>query len=387
MPGWSSRRPNPQLVFGGDVASRIAAALAGSARELRDLAARGVADALALTGADLAGVARVAVACNTVMAHLALGAEVSGLAGHPYEGVLSGTVRSTAGELGLQPLDPRAAIVFLPPMAAFVGGDATAGVLATGIDRTADVRLLVDLGTNAEVIVSCSGELTVSSAAAGPAFEAAGLGCGGPARPGAISGARIEGVELVLDVIGGAPAASVCGSGALATVGALLEAGHLDTGGRLLAEGPLQARFHHRGGVLAVQLAGESGASRDVYLSQLDIRELQLAKAAVATALELTLARAGVGWDEVAAVLVAGAFGAGIDVRLLRRLGVLPAGAEPQVVASGDTALSGAEQVAHYPHLEARAEEVAARARGVDLAADPAFQRAFIGHTRLAELP
>jgi uncharacterized 2Fe-2S/4Fe-4S cluster protein (DUF4445 family) len=382
----ASSTPNPQRTFGADLASRISAAIGGEALQLAGLAARAVDDALCVSGAATGNIRRIVVAGNTAMTHLALGADVAGLAVHPYSGVLSGIVRTTAARLGWQAPAPDAVVVFLPPMAAFVGGDTTAGVLATGLDCAPGVRVLLDVGTNAEVAVARDGALTVASAAAGPAFEAAGLACGAPARAGAVRDVRVEAGELTLDVVGGADADSLCGSGALSLVAALLDAGNLDASGRLVAQGALASRFHHRGDVLAVQVAGEPGGERDVYLTQLDVRELQLAKAAVATALELTLAAAGVSWDRVDEVLVAGAFGAGLDELLLRRLGILPLAGGVRLTPVGDAALAGAALVAADAALEARAEEIAKAAHGVDLAAEPAFQRAFIRHLDLREL-
>lgn len=373
--------PNPQRTFGGDVASRISAAMSGAASELASLAALGIDDALTSAGVALGGVGRIVVAGNTAMTHLALGAEVAGLAAHPYRGSVPGIARTTGARLGLTSVAPDADVVFLPAMASFVGGDATAGVLALGLDETRAPRVLLDLGTNAEVAISAEGRLTVASAAAGPAFEAAGLACGAPARLGAVRAVAVRDGELVLDVIGGVPADALCGSGALSLVAELLHSGHLDGTGRMTAEGPLAERFHHRGDVLALQVDGSPGADRDVYLTQLDVRELQLAKAAVGTALELTLEAAGVGWGDVTAVAVAGALGAKVDAHLLAALGVLPAEAAAKVRAVGDSALAGAVLVAHDPALEARASAIAAGARGVDLAADPRFQRTFLAHT------
>lgn len=377
--------PNPQRTFGGDVASRISAALAGSAAELRSLAAVGISEALSEAGGPLDGLRRIVVAGNTAMTHLALGAEIGGLAAHPYEGSVSGIARTTPAALGMTGVPHDAEVVFLPPMAAFVGGDATAGALATALDAASGVRVLLDLGTNAEVVVAANGLLTVASAAAGPAFEAAGLACGAPARAGAVRDVSLRDGRLVLDVIGGIDPDSLCGSGALSLVATLLDAGHLDSSGRLSAEGPLGSRFHHRGDVLTLQLSGAPHTARDVYLTQLDVRELQLAKAAVSTALELTLDAAGLRWADVDEVLVAGALGAGIDARVLSRLGVLPEAVAMLVRAVGDTALAGAVLVAHDATLETRAGEIASAASGVDLAAHPGFQRAFIAHTSFAK--
>lgn len=372
---------NPQRTFGADVASRLTSALAGDAEELRELAVRGIGDALAAAGVALGGVGRAVLAGNTVMAHLLLGAEASGLGAHPYRGSLTGTERTTAGELGLAGLPAAAIVVVLPPIAAFVGGDVTAGILATRLDETPHTRVLIDLGTNAEVVVAANGRLTVASAPAGPAFEAAGLACGGPAVEGAVAAVTLRGGSLVADVIGGGEPRTLCGSGALSLVAALLDVGHVDVTGRMHAEGPLSSRFHTRAEVTAFQLAGEPGGPLDVYLTQLDVRELQLAKAAVATALRLTLEVAGAEWGDVAEILVAGAFGGGVNGGLLGRLGVLPADFGGLVTACGDTALAGAALVAHDPAEEAHAERVASSASAVELARLPAFARTFLANT------
>jgi uncharacterized 2Fe-2S/4Fe-4S cluster protein (DUF4445 family) len=373
---------NGQRAFGGDVASRMSAAIGGDAGALQRLAWESVAEALGAAGAEAGALRRIVVAGNTVMTHLAAGADVSGLAVHPYVPSVTGIVRLDASSLPAgQVLLGGSAVMLLPPIASFVGGDVTAGVLATALDEPDEgVRVLVDLGTNAEVVVSSDGRLTVSSAAAGPAFEAAGLSCGGPALPGAVRRVRLAsgGTSLDLEVVGGGEALTVCGSGALSLVATLLDAGHLDSTGLMLAEGSLAGRFHDRDGVLALQVAGERGAESDVYLTQRDVRELQLAKAAVATAIHMTLEAAGASWETVREVLVAGAFGTGVDGPLLERLGVLPASASGLVTPVGDTALTAATMVAIDRGEERRAEDVAASARGLDLAADPSFQPAFI---------
>jgi uncharacterized 2Fe-2S/4Fe-4S cluster protein (DUF4445 family) len=143
-------------------------------------------------------------------------------------------------------------------------------------------------------------------------------------------------------------------------------------------EGPWAARFHERDGVTALQLSGERGRDEDVYFTQRDVRELQLAKAAVAVALAVALLAAGVSWDDVEELLVAGAFGSGVDGALLEALGVLPEGRGPLVTPVGDAALTGAALVALDAREESRAEAVARDVRGVELAADPAFQAAFL---------
>jgi uncharacterized 2Fe-2S/4Fe-4S cluster protein (DUF4445 family) len=374
--------PNPQRVYGADVASRVAAAIGGQSAALRHRAVAGMAAALdaALSApGSAASCGRLVIAGNSVMTHLALGRSVAGLAAYPYEPAFSGVARLSSAEIGLELLPPGCEVVFLPAVSAFVGGDVTAGVIATGLDRPGGVRVLIDLGTNAEVVVSVDGTLTASSAAAGPAFEAAGLACGGPAAPGAIEAvAADENGDFAVRVIGDVLPGWLCGSGALSLVASLLDLAHIDADGRMWAKGPLEARFHTRGDLLAFQVAGALGGGTDVYLTQLDVRELQLAKAAVSAALAITLSEAGVLWDAVDEILVAGAFGEGVGSGLLARVGVVPLDLRAKVSGAGNTSLIGATAICLDEKSEVRAEAVASRARSLELALSPAFQRTFL---------
>ncbi len=379
---------NPQRAYGADVASRLSAALSGGAAALRDRAVAGLAQALSRALATPGAAERcrgLAVAGNTVMAHLLLGAPLEGLAGYPYRPSLVGAQRVHAADVGLSLLADATELVVMPAISGFVGGDVTAGVLATRLDERHGLRILVDLGTNAEVVVSAEGALTVASAAAGPAFEAAGLTCGGPAAAGAVDLVSSEpDGSLSVRVIGSGEARWLCGSGALSLLVVLLDLGHVSADGRLSAAGPLASRVHQRDGVVAVQLAGEAGGASDVYLTQLDIRELQLAKAAVATALELTLADAGRSFAEVDELLVSGAFGAGVSADVLTRLGVLPQGGAASLTAVGNSSLAGASIVALDPGEARHAEEIAASACALELALHPAFRGAFLRNTGLS---
>lgn len=369
--------PNRQSVLGADVTTRVSAALSGRGRRLRELAVFSLSAAL---GAASSSARIVVVSANGVMAHLATGSSVQGFASHPYRASWSGPFETTAGELGLEGPSEDALVWFVPAMAPFVGGDATSGVVALGLDEEGPVRVLVDLGTNAEVVVSAAGRLTAASAAAGPAFEGGRVSCGSSAFDGAVEGADVEGDEWRLRVIGGREPSSMCGSGLLEALAALRRTGHLDENGRLDARGPLGRHFHERDEVLAVQVHGAPGGP-GVYITQLDVRELQLAKAAVATGLEYALERAGVGWASVATVYVAGNLGRALRAGVLRDLGMLPRVFEGAAVFAGNTSLAGAVAMAAAEADRDRARRAASSAVIVEPALEKGFGADFLRNT------
>lgn len=377
-------RTNPQRSSGADVLSRVSAASEGRGDVLREQAVRAagdvVADILALGAGDAGDVSRVVVAANPVMAHLFAGADPRGLGVHPVTHAWNGPLARDAGAFGLSGLDAGTPVTVLPALGGLVGGDATAGALATDLDGEG-ARVLVDLGTNAEVVVGVGGRLTAASAAAGPAFEGGGLSCGMPAMPGAVVGVMLQRGDLVLDVAGGGVPEGVSGSGALQLVRVLLRTGHLDASGRLVPEGPLSHRFHTIDGVVGLWVAGEPGGEGDVHLTQLDVREIQLAKAAVATALSRTLDAAGVVWDAVDSISVAGGFGSALDGGLLEAVGLVPRGAASVTAAVGNAALHGAMIAALDPEAERRAATLAAEATVITLPEDPSFAAEFLGNT------
>ncbi len=381
-------RSNPQSSFGADVASRIAAAMEGEAERLarlaRSVVSDVVSDACDESDACLDNLERVVVAANQPMAHLLVGADVTGLAEHPYRAAWTGPYRASAAELQLGSLPADADIYVMPAFGAFAGGDLVAGVLSIGLDQERSPAALVDLGTNAEVAVFSDGEMVVTSAPAGPAFEAVGMTCGGPAAPGAIE--RVEvGSDggLRLGVIGDGVPSWLCGSGLLETVRVLLESGHLDATGRLIPEGPLSDRIAARGDITGVVIARGGDSGPEVLLSQLDIREVQLAKAALRVALDSAMKAAGIGWDSLSRLYVAGSFGESLRSSTLGALGVVPAEAEDRIRYVGRAALSGAAAVAADPSLERRAEDLVGQALVLDLPAERTFRERFVKATSL----
>ena len=345
---------NPQTRFGADVMTRVEAAVHGAAGGLRD-AIRAEVGTLLRKLAPPAPVREVALVGNTVMHNLFCGIDVEPLAHVPFEPVRDGLVEFRAAELGWSvPGDPP--VRFLPCLGGFVGSDILAGVLATRMHESERFSLLLDLGTNGEIIAGNRERLVCASTAAGPAFEGGRISMGMRAATGAI--AEVEAVDgrMRCRTIGHAPARGICGSGLVDAVAAALDLALLLPRGRLA------------GGAKALPLDGP------VSLTQSDIRELQLAKAATAAGIDIVLARSGRSAAEVERVYLAGAFGNYLNRGSAQRIGLL--GFPVEVVEpAGNTALLGAKLSlfgnADFPALRARVEHV-------PLGSDSEFQDRYV---------
>jgi uncharacterized 2Fe-2S/4Fe-4S cluster protein (DUF4445 family) len=371
--------PNRQQSLGADVLSRVSAAQSGHALNLRLLAEESVRHAIeeAVTAGDisLARVERVVVAGNSVMSALLVGADVTSLSAYPFApATLGGPLEGESQRL-LAP-SSHAEVILVPPIAAFVGGDALAGTVAAGLLNSDVPRLLVDVGTNAELVLARSEGLLVASTAAGPAFEGGGISCGGPASQGAIDRVTIDGDRVWVHAIGDSEPLWFTGAGLVSAIAALRGVGHIGADGLMKADGPLGRRFATSAdGVLGVMLSADE--EQPIVLTQLDVRALQLAKGAVRVGVESLLRHAGLKASDLAEVFVAGAFGAALEPNDLFDLGVLPTAARGRTRRVGNSALEGAAAMALDPQLVALATSAAANAMHVDLAKDDAFAATF----------
>jgi len=374
--------PNRQRSFGGDILSRLSAAVAGSGGDLQRLAEESVTEAVRdAAGSAASRVTDVVIAANTAMASLYSGADVSSLVAHPFTPPES-CCRSREGSAVSALLARDARISVIDPIAGFVGGDLVAGVVAMGLMDAQAPQLLVDVGTNAEVAVVSRGGLWVASAAAGPAFEGGGVTCGGIAVPGAVSGVSLsESGELSIETISDAEPTWFSGAGLLSALALLVRSGHVDASGLLIEDGPLCDRIEwDSAGVLGVRFGECSGS---LVLTQLDIRTLQLAKAAVRVAIEFVLMASGVIGSQVEAAHVSGAFGTALAERDLVDLGVVPRETVGKLSAAGNTALAGAIALATDPNAEDTVRAIVTRARHVDLASRAGFNEALMTAVRL----
>ncbi|HEY7919002.1 MAG TPA: ASKHA domain-containing protein [Streptosporangiaceae bacterium] len=349
---------NQQQPFGADVITRISATMmdpdtlarltALAQQTLAELAA----EACAAGGIDPAEVYEVALAGNATMTHIVLGIDPEPLGVAPFILATRLLPEVLAAELDI-PAHPRARAVIFPPFGAYVGGDITAGLLASGMDRDARTRLFIDIGTNCEIVLGNRDWLLATAAPAGPAFEGAAIRCGMRAADGAIEVVTMTPDGLELKVIGDTEPAGLCGSGLVDAVTGLVRLGLLDSSGRLVSEeraaelAPgLADRLTQLGAerVFVLHWLGEPGnVSRSVYLSQRDVRELQFAKAAIATGWRILLEEAGLEPGDIQQVLLAGSFGSYLSPANAIRLGLVPDIPVLRVVSAGNVAGEGAK--------------------------------------------
>ena len=349
---------NAQQPFGADVITRISATMLDPAAlgKLTELAHQTMgelaAEVCAEAGVDPAEVYEVALAGNATMTHIALGIDPEPLGVAPFILATRLLPEALAADLGVL-VHPRARAVVFPPFGAYVGGDITAGLLASGMDRDQRTRLFIDIGTNCEIVLGNRDWLLATAAPAGPAFEGAAIRCGMRAADGAIEVVTMTPETLDLKVIGDAEPAGLCGSGLVDAVTGLVRLGLLDSSGRLvpgeraaeLAPG-LADRLTTLGAerVFVLHWLGEPGdVSRSVYLSQRDVRELQFAKAAIATGWHILLEEAGLQPADIQQVLLAGSFGSYLSPANAIRLGLVPAVGVLRVVSAGNVAGEGAK--------------------------------------------
>lgn len=374
---------NAQRIYGADVLARLGHALGGpeGSRALMERI-RGQVRAMLLAllgdaGAAPANVADLVLVGNTAMEHLFFGLDVSGLAALPFVPVHQAGLSVPAAALDL-PAHPGARVYFAPNLAGFVGADTVAGIVATNLPELPGPTLLVDLGTNGEMVLAREGRLWACSTAAGPAFEGAEISCGMGGLSGAIERVGLAEGDLSLETIGGAPPRGICGSGLIDAVAVLCEAGAVDVTGRLQAEGvsaPLAARIRPGTRGAEVLLARHGG--REVVLTQGDIRQVQLAKGAIAAGARLLCKHAGIEPGGLERVFLAGAFGRYVDADKAARIGLLPGIPPERVRAVGNAAGEGARLMLTNAACRAEAEGLTGRVEVLELAADPEFQTVF----------
>lgn len=379
----SASGANAQGRFGADVLTRIsyeaehpgtgAAELQGAiVGQLNDLAGR----ACAAAGVSPSQVMEVDVAANATMAHMLLGADARGIGSAPHRPAFTGARDVPAASVGLG-LAGGARLYCLPAASAFIGSDVVAGVFACGLGRGGETALLVDIGTNGEMVLAAGGRLLGCSCAAGPALEGMGVACGTRAAPGAVEEVAISGGDVSLATVGGLPAAGLCGSGVLAAVREMLRAGIVRPNGALARPESLPAGDPRR----RLLAQGEGGRrcllDRDgrVFMTQRDVRQVQLAKGAVLSGALALLEQAGVAPRDLGRTVVAGQFGAHLSRESLEGCGILPAGCAGRAEYAGNSSLGGARAALLSEPAKREMESLAGRVSYVDLALLEGYDR------------
>lgn len=356
---------NAQARHGGDIMSRVEYAVHGGQGELQRIIRDQLGDIVAkLLAANRAGQAlsRVVIVGNTVMHHLFCGVSVVPMAVHPFQSEQPGRFKFSPREIGWD-LPAEAIVEFLPCIGGFVGSDILAGIVATGLHESPDIVALLDLGTNGEVVVGNVEKILCTSTAAGPAFEGARISQGMRAATGAISEVRVEDGFVSCRVLGGGEARGLCGSGLVDAVAAGLELEWIHPSGRMASRA-------------AMPLAG------NVFLQAGDVRELQLAKGAIAAGLNILAKHFDTQVDDLKQVHLAGAFGNYINRASAQKIGLLRMPLN-RVVPAGNTALLGAKRALFED--AARWDAVARGVEHVVLNEDQDFQDIYAGEMRFPE--
>lgn len=381
---------NPQAAHGSDVVSRLQYIIQhpGGLKRLNQLIIK-LVDGLIKNLCDEAGIHpeqiyKVILAGNTVMQHIALDIDPRHLAHKPYTPVFQGPATIHATSLGIE-INPHGVVYSIPNLACFVGSDITAVLTILDLDEQDKFQLAIDMGTNGEMVIGSKDRLLCCSSPAGPAWEGACIKWGMRATRGAIERVEIENSELHFRTIGGCDPIGICGSGLIDIICGFLRAGVIDKSGRVLnpaqlpgkANGLKKLIVHNNKKGNGLKIA-DIGSGNSIVVSQNDIREIQLAKGAIASGTKILIAELGISPDEISNVYVAGAFGNHIRAKDVLDLGLIPKIAPEKIKFIGNAALTGSEVILKSKEARKRAEQISQKIEYIEVADRPEFQDNFV---------
>ena len=378
---------NPQVIFGSDVISRIAYADSqqDGLEQMRKIIVRGINEAvLNLTernGICPADVSQIVVAANTVMEHVLMNISPCSMGKSPYTPAFLEFPIQRAQDIELE-IAPNGRVKLIPNVAAYVGGDVVAGTEALHIANDSRVRLLIDIGTNNEMVLGNNNSLFCCATAAGPALEGARIECGIMAKAGAIEKIFLDTNELRYTTIDDIPAIGLCGSGLIELLAQLLDAGIVEKNGHIdekkaLTDPRFSNRISREGEKKILRLFIARG-DRDVFLTQKDIREIQLAIGAIRVGIDVLLEKMKIGIECVDEILLAGAFGNGLDIKSAISVGLLPKVPMQKIKSVQNTAGLGACMALASADFYQSTINTAKKMRYIELSTLPDFQNRFI---------
>lgn len=359
---------NPQRQYGADVVMRSSYALEKGADILSGCIRRAVSELLReaakACGRSQEEIVKIVMVGNSCMHHLFLEIPVDTLVLAPYEPKVKEALELKASEYGFM-VHPDAKLFWLPNIGGFVGADTSGCLLAVDMDRREKMTLMVDIGTNGEMVLGNSSTgLTACSTAAGPAFEGAKITCGMRGSAGAIDHVYLEDGNLRFHVIGDGEPQGICGSGLLDAAACLRRMGWVDESGRM------KETYYF---------------TQNVFVEQKDIRELQLAKAAIAAGIRLLCRKKGIEPEDIEELLIAGAFGNYLDPASACAIGMLPGELKDRIVSIGNAAGEGARIAALNTEEFERSRELASKTEFLELAMDPDFQDVYVDELEFPE--
>ena len=352
---------NPQLSFGSDVLTRVQRSMMGGYSALQKALAMGVNQAVeevckrnGVSGED---VLAVTVAGNTIMSHFFLGLDVKNIPLSPYVPAVNRAVFAGAEEMALS-VNKNAVVYVFPNSGSYVGGDIISGMLFTGVHRADEPVLFIDVGTNVEITLGCRDWIMVGAGAAGPALEGGVASIGKKAETGTISEVTIDSLskKIKMGVIGDTEPRGICGSGLISLVSEMYSAGIIDQAGRFTGTGN---GIIEKDGVKAYLL--HRSGSRELYLTENEIKNFLLSKAAMFSFLYVFVRSVGLTFRDIKKVYVAGALGCGINPEKAITIGMLPDIARERFIPVGNSSLGGAEMLLLNRDLVREVKDIASR--------------------------
>lgn len=369
-------RLNSQRKYGADVLSRIQASVDGTQDELREAIQKDLREGIdvLLKECRIMDIDHIVISGNTTMIHLLMGYDCSTLGIYPFAPVNTELISGTAEEIiGYKQPGAEIKTTILPSISAFIGGDIVAGLYALDFDSNKEISLFVDLGTNGEIALGNCDRILTTSVAAGPAFEGGNISCGTGSVAGAICALEInrnDVSDIKLNTIYNTPPCGICGTGVIETVAELLKCGLIDETG-LLADEYFDTGF---------PLTNEQGP---IIFTQQDIRQFQLAKAAVRTGIEVLTKEYGITMDEIDKVYIAGGFGYHLNVAKAASIGLIPPELTTKATAAGNTSLAGAVKYLGDTNASDTIQRIKNASEDIILANDSDFQEVYLKNTCL----
>ncbi|MEG1824756.1 MAG: ASKHA domain-containing protein [Cloacibacillus sp.] len=371
---------NPQTMYGDDVISRISyivdnpEGLVVLNKKLIHTVNDMIRNLLEKNGAQPVNLSQIIVSGNTTMEHIFAAVDPQSIGRAPFRPPFISLNEIKASSVGLNVV-PNAKVSFIPNISGFVGGDITSGIFYSGMVESEKLSLLIDIGTNNEMALGNSSYLLCCSAAAGPALEGAKISQGMRASSGAIDTVAIINEEVDCTIIGNRPPKGICGSGLVDAIALMINEKIIETNGKFasLSQGSLYHRMDRRNKRFLL-----TNTTDPIYITQKDIREIQLAKSAIATGIEIMLQEAGKDLKEVEKIYMAGAFGNYINIHNAQTVGMLPMISDKKIHPIGNSSGLGAMKLLCYPQGLKRCCEISEMATHIELATHKSFQELFV---------
>jgi uncharacterized 2Fe-2S/4Fe-4S cluster protein (DUF4445 family) len=375
---------NPQIQYGDDVITRMVQAQKPEGKErLQRAVVEGlnsiIDNLLKNSGSEPCHISHISAAGNTVMIHLLLALETRHIRQAPYTPVANVFPPVCARSIGLN-VPEQIQLHLFPAIAAYVGGDIVAGVLASGLHRRPELCLFIDIGTNGEIVLGDQDWLMTASCSAGPAFEGGGLRCGMRAAPGAIERLHIdpETLEPMIITVDHKAVRGICGSGAISILADFLTTGIIDQNGRFNRDCPSGRIRKGPDGMEFVLSSREENGNEDVVITEPDINNLIRAKAAMFAGYQCLLEKASLRFEDLQQVIIAGAFGDFLNIREAITIGLLPDIAPDRFSFIGNASLLGAQLGCLSQSMQDEGERVARNMTNIELSDDAHFMDRYV---------